>query len=99
MARSSNPPPAGRTGTSVWTWVVIAAVVLIAGAIIWWVVADLVVGDEQAAEEIGPVDDPEDDVDAIITEDEGEEEEGTYRFHPDRSLVFTLDGVDIVIAA
>lgn len=95
MAYDPNaaPPPGDESsGPSLWKWVAIAIVVLIALAIIWWIVADLIVEDDD--ELVEPV------VEEPLEEEPLEEEdEGLRRLHPDRQLAFTIDGVDVVIAA
>ncbi len=93
MAYDPNTPPARRRSAGPGAWIALAII----GALIWWFVAgandDEAVVDDAAVPEVDPVEDGEDEV---LDE---EEEDGAYRSHPDRLLVFTIDGVDVVIAA
>jgi hypothetical protein len=92
---NTTPPPRRTTGPG--TWIAVAIAVLIIAALIWWFVAgandDEAVVDDAAVPEVDPVEEGEDEV---LDDEEGD---GAYRSHPDRLLVFTIDGVDVVIAA
>lgn len=97
MAYDPNTPPASRRSAGPATWIALAIIVLIIGALIWWFVAGLDddedVVDDAAVPEVDPVEDAEDEV---LDE---EEEDGAYHSHPDGLIAFTIDGVDAVVAA
>lgn len=97
MAYDPNTTPPRRRTTGPGTWIAVAIAVLIIAALIWWFLAEFNDGDEVVEEPV--VEEPVGDETLEEEPLEEEEDEGANRFRPDRVRAFTVDGVDVMIAA